>query len=282
MLEAVKNDPLVRLDRVTKVFAAKRFLSLGSQQSKTAVSDVSLDLHVGETLGLVGESGSGKSTIGRLVLNLLQPCSGRICFRGIDHRSRSSSELRALRRHMQMVFQNTRGALDPRWSIGSQLREPLDIHRIGTPAERMDRVIEWLRRVDLEPGLLDRRPAALSGGQRQRVVIARAMMLEPHLVVCDEPVSALDLAVQARIISLFERLQTETRTAFLFISHDLRVVRRLAHRVAVMKSGKIVEMGPTAAVYSDPQHSYTRRLLAAAGLAAGAGQSRARQVLGAE
>ena len=270
MPDLIGNEPLLVLDRVTKVFGARRIVPPRKSAVRPAVADVSLTLDAGETVALVGESGSGKTTVGRLAMNLLRPDAGAVRFAGLDHRHRAPRQQRALRRRMQMVFQDTRGALDPLWSIGAQLREPLDIHGIGTGAERGDRVAEAMRRVGLDLDLLGRRPGALSGGQRQRVVIARAMILDPELVVCDEPVSALDLSVQARIMALLKRLQTETRTAFLFISHDLRVVRRLAHRVAVMQGGRIVEIGPTEATYRHPKYPYTRRLLAAAGFTAAA------------
>ena len=253
------------MENVSKVFQTRRALSFCTPAVRPAVTDVSLKLYAGETLGLVGESGSGKSTLGRLALNFLAPTRGCIFFEGVDHKDRHGPHDRDLRRKMQMIFQDIHGALDPRWSVGAQLREPLDIHRIGVKAERRERAAAMMRRVGLDPDLMARRPSGLSGGQRQRVVIARAMMLEPGLIVCDEPVSALDLSVQARIMDLLKSLQAETGTAFLFISHDLRVVRRLAGRVAVLKAGRIVETGTTEKVYGQPEHDYTRRLLHAAG-----------------
>ena len=268
MPDLAATEPLLVMNRVTKLFEARRLSSISSPTRKPAVADASLHIMPGETLGLVGESGSGKSTLGRIALNLLTPSAGSVRFQGIDHRDRAGRERRALCRQMQMIFQDTRGALDPRWSVGAQLREPLDIHRIGTPEERRARVIGMTQRVGLDLALLRRRPGALSGGQRQRIVIARAMMLEPALVVCDEPVSALDLSIQASIVALLEEMQSETNTAFLFISHDLRVVRRLARRIAVMRQGRILETGPTQAIYDRPQHPYTQDLLAAAGLRA--------------
>lgn len=268
MPDSAGPEPLLVIDQVTKVFGARRFFSRSSHAQKPSVADASLHIMPGETLGLVGESGSGKSTLGRIALNLLTPSAGSVRFQGTDHRDRTSHEKRLLCRQLQMIFQDTRGALDPRWCVGAQLREPLDIHRIGAPQERRARVIEMTQRVGLDLALLKRRPGALSGGQRQRIVIARAMMLKPALVVCDEPVSALDLSIQASIVALLETLQSETGTAFLFISHDLRVVRRLAQRIAVMKQGRIVEMGPTQAIYDSPQQRYTQDLFAAAGLRA--------------
>ena len=268
MPDLAATEPLLVMDRVTKLFEARRLFSISSPRRKPAVAEASLHIMPGETLGLVGESGSGKSTLGRIALNLLAPSAGSVRFQGIDHRNRAGRERRALCRQMQMIFQDTRGALDPRWSVGAQLREPLDIHRIGTPEERRARVIEMTQRVGLDLALLRRPPGALSGGQRQRIVIARAMMLEPALVVCDEPVSALDLSIQASIVALLEEMQSETNTAFLFISHDLLVVRRLAQRIAVMRRGRILETGPTQAIYDRPQHPYTQDLLAAAGFRA--------------
>ncbi len=249
--------PLLTVERLTKYFPG------GAAGGGPAVDGVALTIQPGETLALVGESGSGKTTTARMIVRLLPASSGRISLHGQDVTTARGAALRALRRRVQLVYQNPYASLDPRNTIAQVISEPLRAYRIGTRATRRTRVEELLDRVALPAALLDRKPAELSGGQRQRVAIARALALEPELIVCDEPVSALDVSVQAQVLDLLARVQDETGVAYLFISHDLAVVSQLAHRVAVMQAGRIVETGPTGAVFTRPRHDHTRDLLAA-------------------
>jgi ABC-type oligopeptide transport system ATPase subunit len=272
---------LVEIRQLTKVFPAGRSLIAGSDAGIRAVDDVSLDIHAGETLGLVGESGSGKSTLGRLVLRLIEPTSGSVQFDGQDLVSRSRSELRRLRRNMQIIFQDPFSALDPRMRVEDLVAEPLVIHGskhdgAGTAGlnsrsatRRPDRsairsqVAELLDAVGLDTSVKRRYPHEFSGGQRQRIVIARALALRPKFIVCDEPVSALDVSVGAQIVNLLAQLQRDFGLTYLFISHSMPVVRYLSTRIAVMHGGKIVEVNATDEITSHPQHAYTRTLLEA-------------------
>jgi oligopeptide transport system ATP-binding protein len=229
-----------------------------------AVKSVSLEIAPGEIVGLVGESGCGKSSLGRAVIRLEEAAAGRILFRGNDVSHLKGAALKAYRQDVQMVFQNPYGSLNPRMTVGGAIVDVLSVHRIGANrSERLDRVVALFESVGLEPDWVTRYPHEFSGGQRQRICIARALSLNPELVVADEPVSALDVSVQAEILELLNALRTQRQLAFLFVSHDLAVVRNLCDRVAVMFNGEIVETGPVADVIDQPQHAYTRRLLAA-------------------
>lgn len=233
------------------------------QRTVHAVRGVRLHLNPGETLALVGESGSGKSTVARLILRLLPATSGSVRFGGRDLLSLSTGEMRQTRRKLQMVFQDPMASLDPRMSISAILAEPLRIHRIARGAELKGRVVDLLKFVGLPPAYAARYPHELSGGQRQRIGIARALALGPELLIADEPVSALDVSVRAQIVNLLREFQDERGLAYLFIAHDLALVKQISHRVAVMHRGRIVETAPTDRLYENPRHPYTRRLLSA-------------------
>jgi oligopeptide transport system ATP-binding protein len=228
-----------------------------------AVDDVSFAVEEGETLALVGESGSGKSTTGRCMLRLVEPTSGEVIFRGQNVLGFSGARMRAARRDMQMVFQDPYTSLNPRMRAVAIVEEPLIIHGIGSKQERRDRVAELFRLVGLDPDHLQRYPHEFSGGQRQRIGLARALALNPSFIIADEPVSALDVSIQAQVINLLMDLQAKLRLTYLFIAHDLRLVRHISSRTAVMYLGRIVEMGRTADIFDNPQHAYTKALLSA-------------------
>jgi oligopeptide transport system ATP-binding protein len=254
--------PLVEVRHLTKQFARRGGLFTASSVVR-AVDNVSFDIAEGETFGLVGESGSGKSTTGRCMLRLIEPTSGEVRFRGEDVRSFDRRRLATARRDMQMVFQDPYSSLNPRMRVRDIVEEPLIIHRIGSRSERRDHVAQLLRLVGLDPAQHERYPHEFSGGQRQRIGLARALALRPSFIVADEPVSALDVSIQAQVINLMLDLQQQLKLTYLFIAHDLRLVRQICSRTAVMYLGKIVESGDTSSVFANPQHPYTRALLSA-------------------
>jgi ABC-type oligopeptide transport system ATPase subunit len=254
--------PLVEVSHLVKTFTRNAGW-LRPATRVAAVDDVSFSIDQGETFGLVGESGSGKTTTGRCMLRLIEPSSGEVRFRGEDVLAFPKRRLRLARRDMQIVFQDPYSSLNPRMRARAIVEEPLIIHRLGARAERRARVAELFDLVGLNPAHLDRYPRQFSGGQRQRIGLARALALNPSFVILDEPVSALDVSVQAQVINLLMDLQARLHLTYLFIAHDLRLVEHVCSRVAVMFRGKIVELGPTASLFSAPQHPYTRALLSA-------------------
>jgi oligopeptide transport system ATP-binding protein len=253
-----KKQELVQIKNLVKHFPVDN-----SDDVVKAVDGVSFDILAGETLGLVGESGCGKSTVGRCILRLIEPTSGEVWFDGKDVIALNKNELRPLRREMQIIFQDPYASLNPRLSILSIISEPLVIHKIGNKSEQKDRVAELLKKVGLDPEYMYRYPHEFSGGQRQRLGVARALALNPKLIIADEPVSALDVSVQAQVVNLLQDLQQEFGLTYLFISHGLAVVEHISNRVAVMYLGKIVEIATAQELYENPQHPYTKALLSA-------------------
>jgi peptide/nickel transport system ATP-binding protein len=255
---------LLDVKHLVKEFTRSSLLPFGRPHPPLrAVDDVSFTIEAGETFGLVGESGSGKTTTGRCVLRLIEPTAGEVRFKGEDVLAFSPERLRLARRDMQIVFQDPFSSLNPRMRVGAIVEEPLVIHDRGNKAERRQRVAELFELVGLDPSHLGRYPHAFSGGQRQRIGLARALALNPSLIVADEPVSALDLSVQAQIVNLLMDLQQRLQLTYLFIAHDLRLVRHICNRIAVMYRGRIVELGTAGALFDAPAHPYTRALLSA-------------------
>jgi oligopeptide transport system ATP-binding protein len=233
------------------------------KQNLKAVHQVSFEIRKGETLGLVGESGCGKSTLGRTILQMLKPTSGSIFYEGKDITGLSKKEMFPYRKKMGMIFQDPFSSLDPKQKIGQIIKEPMEIHRMYTPLEREEKVMELLETVGLMPDHKNRYPSEFSGGQRQRIVIARALSLNPEFIVCDEPISALDVSIQAQIMNLLEKIQQERKISYLFIAHDLSMVNHISHRIGVMYLGNLVELGPSQEIYQNPMHPYTKALLSA-------------------
>ena len=256
-------EPLVSVSDLKVWFP----VSSGVMQRTTghvhAVDGVDLEIKAGETVGLVGESGCGKSTLGRAVIRLLEPTGGTVFFKGEDITHIRGEHLRALRRDMAMIFQDPYASLDPRQTVGDIIGEPIDVHRLAKGKQRQERIRELLRVVGMNPRYADRYPHEFSGGQRQRIGIARALAVEPTFIICDEPISALDVSIQAQIINLLEALQAKFKLTYLFIAHDLSVVKHISNRVAVMYLGKIMEVAPGRQLYQRPRHPYTGSLLSA-------------------
>lgn len=262
---ADNNTPLLKVEHLHKEFPTGSGFMGGKFSKKvvSAVNDLSFEIRAGETFGLVGESGCGKSTTGRAIMHLDPPTSGKVYFEGRDISKMNKRELKAMRREMQFIFQDPYASLNPRMTIGEIISEPMVIHGIGTPEERIERVRELLDVVGLNPEHINRYPHEFSGGQRQRVGIARSFILRPKLIICDEPVSALDVSIQAQVLNLLKDLQKQYGTAYLFIAHDLSVVQHISDRVAVMYLGKMVELSDWKSLYAEPNHPYTQALLSA-------------------
>jgi len=261
---ALKPEALLSVRNLTKTFEVRGGFR-GVRGSVRAVQDVSFEIHPGETLGLVGESGCGKTTVGRLILKLEQPTSGEIRFEGANLAAATAAEMKAVRRKIQVIFQDPYSSLNPRMTVGQIIAEPLNVYKLAPDAKKAnERVAQLLEQVGLRPEMAARYPHQLSGGQRQRVGIARALAMEPSFIVCDEAVSALDVSIQGQIINLLEDLQRRLGLAYLFIAHDLAVVRHISMRVVVMYFGKIMEIADRDAIYKEPLHPYTKVLLDAA------------------
>lgn len=257
------SNPLLSVENLTMHFPIYQGIIRRQVGVIKAVDGVSFDIRRGETLGLVGESGCGKSTTGRTVLRLYPPTAGKVIFEGQDIGALQGEALRKIRPHMQMIFQDPQACLNPRMTVGSIVAEPLEEHRLLKGSEKKDRVHELLKAVSLPPEYANRYPHEFSGGQRQRIGIARALALEPDFIVCDEPIAALDVSIQAQVVNLLQDLQEQLGLTYLFISHDLSMIRHIAERVAVMYLGKVVELAARDVLYNTPKHPYTQALLSA-------------------
>jgi len=275
-----QNETLIRVDKLTKYFPITRGIlfqrEVGAVQ---AVDNVTFDIRRGETLGLVGESGCGKSTTGRTILQLYRPTAGQVFYEDQNLVELKGEGLRHMRRNMQMIFQDPYASLNPRMTIGNIIAEPLEVHNIGNGKERREQVQDLLKLVGLSPHFINRYPHEFSGGQRQRIGVARALALQPKFIVCDEPISALDVSIQAQVVNLLEELQQTFGLTYLFIAHDLSMVRHISDRTAVMYLGKIVELATRDELYSHPLHPYTQALLSAVPIPNPAKEARRQRIL---
>ena len=258
-----ENNVLLRVDNLVKHFPIMRGVFQKQVGAVRAVDGVSFDVKRGETLGLVGESGCGKSTTGRAVLQLYRPTSGNVTFDGVDLVNLKGEDLRAMRRKMQMIFQDPYASLNPRMTVGEIIREPLLVHNLASETDANERVRQLLELVRMNPAFATRYPHEFSGGQRQRIGVARALALQPSFIVCDEPISALDVSIQAQVVNLLEELQEQFGLTYLFIAHDLSMVRHISNRVAVMYLGVVVELATRNELYANPLHPYSQALLSA-------------------
>jgi oligopeptide transport system ATP-binding protein len=256
-------DPLVEVRGLKTWFPVSSGVLQRTVAHVHAVDGVDLEIKKGETLGLVGESGCGKSTLGRTIIRMIEPTAGKVLFKGQDLSKLSGTAMRRMRREMAMIFQDPFASLDPRQTVGDIVGEPLDIHHLATGRKRQERIQELLRVVGMNPNFTNRYPHEFSGGQRQRIGIARALAVEPSFIVCDEPISALDVSIQAQIINLLEKLQEQFNLTYLFIAHDLSVVKHISDRIAVMYLGKVMEVAPGGEIYRRPRHPYTGSLISA-------------------
>ncbi|HBW35523.1 ABC transporter ATP-binding protein [Desulfosporosinus sp. BICA1-9] len=259
----VREDYILEVNNLVKHFPLGGGLLSKKQQVVQAVNGISFKVKRGETLGIVGESGCGKSTAGRSIIRLYEPTAGQIIFEGKDVTKAQGNDLMELRRNMQMIFQDPYASLNPRMTVGDIVAEALDIHRLATGQKRTDRIYELLKIVGLNPEHANRFPHEFSGGQRQRIGIARALAVNPSLIICDEPISALDVSIQAQIVNMLEELQAKLGLTYLFIAHDLSMVKYISHRIAVMYLGRIVELTSSNDLYANPMHPYTQGLLSA-------------------